>query len=185
VVVVVPPTPVVVVVVPPTPTPALVVVVPPTPPPTRTPDLPAPPPPPTPPPPTPSPAARIGQPVESAGLVLTVNAAARQVELGPGTPASPGRIFLVVDVTLESQRGDMPVPYAPTDFVLRDGSRAEHDALVPFGEAGLRAGQLAPGERVAGRLAFEVPTAARGFLLRYQPPVALPGFRPIQVLLGD
>jgi len=194
VVVVVPPTPIVVVVVPPTPTPIVVVVVPPTPTPVvvgPTPTLallplrtPTPVPPPPPPPPTPTPA-RIGQPVESAGLVLTANAAARQTDVGPGTQPGAGQIFLVVDVTLESQRHDMPVPYAPTDFVVRDGTDAEHEALVPFGPDALRAGQLDPGGRATGRLVFEVPTVARGFVLRYQPGVDLPGFRPIRVLLGD
>jgi hypothetical protein len=191
-----PPTPLVVVVVPPTPTPLVVVVVPPTPtpvvvgaPPTPTLALlplrtPTPVPPPPPPPPTPTPA-RIGQPVESAGLVLTANAAARQTDVGPGTQPGAGQIFLVVEVTLESQRHDMPVPYAPTDFVVRDGTDAEHDALVPFGPDALRAGQLDPGRRATGRLVFEVPTVARGFVLRYQPAVDLPGFRPIWVLLGD
>jgi hypothetical protein len=135
---------------------------------------------------TPAPVvAGIGQSVVSADLHLTVRSAVR-VNTFSGLTAQAGRTFVIADVTLGSTR-QTPVPFTPSDFRLRDDTGAEYKALVPSVDEArsLKARALAPGETIAGAVAFDVPSGARQLVLSLQPSTAIPDYQLIRVGLGD
>jgi hypothetical protein len=134
--------------------------------------------------PAPTPAgtpAQIGERVESAGIALTVNGVTRTDSLSQFQKAKPGRTYVVVDVTLETSREK--TPYNPLYFKVRDGEGYEYTATVSTGDQSLKSGELNPGEKVRGTVAFDVPADAKGLVLSYQPLVILGGYQPIRVAL--
>jgi hypothetical protein len=135
---------------------------------------------------TPAPiVAGIGQSLVSADLHLTARSAVRANNFG-GLTASAGRTFVIAEVILSSTRRT-PVPFTPSDFRLRDDTSAEYKALVPSGDESrsLKARTLAPGETIAGAVAFDVPAGARALVLSFQPSTAIPDYQPIRIGLGD
>lgn len=126
--------------------------------------------------------ARIGERVESAGIALTVNSVNRADTLGQIMRAKPGRIFIVVDVSLESSARDK-APYNPLYFKVKDGNGYEYNGSSIGADNSLKSGELNQGEKVRGTVAFDVPTEAKGLVLSYQPLVIFGGYQTIRVAL--
>jgi hypothetical protein len=124
---------------------------------------------------------RIGERIESGGIALTVNSVRRAKSLNAVFQAKPGRTYLVVDVTLET--GGEKAPYNPLYFKVRDGGGYEYTETFGSDDKGLKSGELGPGEKVRGTVAFDVPDDATDLVLAYQPLVLFGGSRPIRIAL--
>jgi hypothetical protein len=124
----------------------------------------------------------VGQRVESAGVALTVNGVRRAEALGQFLKAKPERAYLVADVTVENAARDK-APYNPIYFKVKDGADVEYAATVSPEPDSLKSGELGPGERARGTVAFDIPAGASRLELRYQPIVILGGYRTLRVAL--
>jgi cytoskeletal protein RodZ len=126
--------------------------------------------------------ARVGQRIESAGVALTVNSVNRTDALGQFMKAKPDRTYVVADVTIEAAGRDK-TPYNPLYFKVKDAEGYEYSGSAVGADNSLKSGELASGERARGTVAFDVPTAARGLVLSYQPVVILGGYQVLRVEL--
>lgn len=115
---------------------------------------------------------------------LTVNSARRATDLSPFTRANPGRVFIVVDVTLAST-GSERLPYSPLEFTVKDADGYEHQTVLAEVQNGLLNGTLGPGQRVRGVLAFDVPAGATGLTVSYRPIGTGRTRLPVTATLGD
>lgn len=129
-----------------------------------------------------APVAKIGDRVESGGIALTVNGVTRTDSLSQFQKAKPGRVYVVADVTIESITREK-APYNPLYFKVKDADGYEYTASVGSGDQALKSGELNPGEKARGTVAFDVPATATGLVLSYQPLVILGGYQTIRVAL--
>lgn len=128
------------------------------------------------------PVAKVGDRVESAGVAITVNSVNRADQVGQFMKAKPGRIYVVVNVQIESPGRDK-APYNPLYFKIRDGDGYEYSGSLIGPDNALQSGELAQGERVRGTVSFDVPSEAKGMVLSYQPIVLFGGYQTIRVQL--
>ena len=151
-------------VVPPTPFPTFTI---PTPAASPTPfPLPTPVPPPT---ATPTPSiGTVGQTVTAAGIALTINSVKRVAAIGDVQKARAGNTFVLADVTIQNS-GSAALPYNPLYFKVMDGDGYEYDETLNPQTNSLKDGSLAPGRKVRGTVAFEVPKDAKGLVVEYKP----------------
>lgn len=129
-----------------------------------------------------APVAKVGDRVESGGIALTVNGATRTDSASQFQKAKPGRIYVVADVTVESVTREK-APYNPLYFKVKDADGYEYTASLISGDQGLKTGELNPGEKARGTVAFDVPGEAKGLVLSYQPIVVLGGYQTIRIAL--
>ena len=83
-----------------------------------------------------------------------------------GDVPRPGTIWLIVDVELANMT-DQPLDYNCLDLTLRDGVGYEYTS-TPGPSPAIIVGNLLPGEKVRGSIAFEVLQDAKGFTLLYE-----------------
>jgi Domain of unknown function (DUF4352) len=129
-----------------------------------------------------APVAKVGERVVSGGIALTVNSVTRTDSLGQFQKAKPGRVFVVADVTVESVTREKAV-YNPLYFKAKDADGYEYTASLLAGDQGLKSGELNPGEKARGTVAFDVPSEAKGLIMSYQPIVILGGYQTIRIAL--
>lgn len=134
-------------------------------------------------PPKPSGVGQVGARQEAGGIALTVEKVSKIDQAGQFARAKPGNTYLVADVVLENPGRD-EAPYNPLYFKVKDGTGQEYTASLIGPDNSLKSGNLAKGDKVRGAVSFEVPTAAKGFVLSYEPIVILGGYRPIRIDLG-
>lgn len=106
---------------------------------------------------------KIGERVEGGGIALMVN----KVEEGPLSQFyKPKGVVFIVDATLENVSLD-EVDVNPLDFHVRDETGLQVDAALGAPEQQISLGTLAPGEKIRGRIGFDVPADAKGFIFFY------------------
>ena len=128
--------------------------------------LPTPVPPPT---ATPTPSiGTVGQTVTAAGIALTINSVKRVAAIGDVQKARAGNTFVLADVTIQNS-GSAALPYNPLYFKVMDGDGYEYDETLNPQTNSLKDGSLAPGRKVRGTVAFEVPKDAKGLVVEYKP----------------
>lgn len=137
---------------------------------------------PTPEPPTATPApsiAQIGDRVEAGGIALTINSAST-VSTFDFMTAAEGKTYLVVDALIENISRDT-APYNPLYFSLKDADGFQYNSALLAPDPSLKSGEIPAGDRVRGNIAFEIPVAATGLILTYEPLVILGGYQPLRV----
>lgn len=109
--------------------------------------------------------ASAGDWIDLGGLRL-VSLPAERPETLAGKPPRAGMAFLDLEVLLENT-SDTVQPYSAFSFRLLDSEDAAYQPRPAALGPNLLSGDLRPGERVRGHLAFEAPAEAEGFRLRY------------------
>lgn len=125
---------------------------------------------------------RVGQRREASGIALTVNTVAKVPAFSQFLRAAANKTYLNLDVTIETTSRDT-APYNPLYFKVKDADGVEYTTAFGGDDRALKGGSLPRGERVRGTVPFEVPVAARGFVMTYEPVVILGGYQPIRVAL--
>jgi hypothetical protein len=126
--------------------------------------------------------ATVGERVESGGVALTVEKVDRTQSLGTLHKADGGKIYVVADVLIETTGKDK-APYNPLYFKAKDADGHEVNTSMPGFEDCLKSGQLPKGEKVRGKVAFEVKEGTKGLVLSYKPLVLGGGYKEIRVAL--
>lgn len=130
--------------------------------------------------------AGIGDRVESAGIALTVVSVTKADQISTFLkPSSPEKEYLVIEVIIENTSRDQPAPYNPLYFKVKDADAYEYNTAILAPDPALQSGELAKGAKVRGKVAFEVPKTATGFVVSYQPLVILGGYETIYVDLSQ
>lgn len=129
----------------------------------------------------PSTIGKIGERREAGGVALTALKVEKVKEIGTFQKADAGKIYLLVEVLLETIYQE--APYNPLYFKVKDADGFEHNVTISAADNTLKSGKLAAGEKVRGVVAFEVPEQAAGLVLSYEPIVLLGGYEPIKIAL--
>lgn len=130
-----------------------------------------------------APAAPAGPPrAEVPGVALTLNGVTRVARVDQFTAAKPGNTILLADVTIENT-GQVPVPYNPLFFRVKDADGYEYNSTIATDQAALKYGEIAPGQRVRGQVATELPQRSTGLVLTFTAPLRGRGFVPLSVAI--
>ncbi|MCG0278537.1 MAG: DUF4352 domain-containing protein [Thermanaeromonas sp.] len=112
----------------------------------------------------------IGEPIKMGGLVFTVNGV-RESKGDQFIRPKEGYIYKIVDVTLENI-GEKPAAISSLMmFSLADSEGYRYKVTIGPETRGSLDGELQPGQKMRGELAFEVPTKATGLQLLFEPNV--------------
>lgn len=130
----------------------------------------------------PSTIGKVGERLDAGGVTLTVMGVEKVKEIGTFQKAKDGKMYLLVEVLLETTGRD-EAPYNPIYFKVKDADGFEHNVMISMADNTLKSGKLAAGEKVRGVVAFEVPEQAAGLVLSYEPIVMLGGYEPIRIAL--
>lgn len=126
--------------------------------------------------------AALKQRVEAPGFALTVTGVERQPALSQFQTADPGTEYVIADVLIENT-GTVSQSYNPMYFVVKDASGLESGPELYVEQGSLKSGDLPPGERVKGAVAFKVTKGAAGVVLSYLPIEHAGEFAPLRVRL--
>ena len=125
---------------------------------------------------------KVAEPVESAGLTLTVVRVSREPEARwkPIIRIAEDQKYVDLEILLENKTGDT-LAYYPSLMKLKDSEDQEygHDALVGVGQP-LEFGSVPHGQRVRGHLSYTLPKAAKGLRFTYTFE-GLRGYLPIYI----
>jgi len=124
---------------------------------------------------------KVGERRKVAGIALTVIKVSKVDKIDIWEPGE-GMVFLNIEVLIESPDKDES-PYNPFYFKVKDSDGFEYTTAITALEPGLKAGELAKGDKVRGNVAFEVKKDAKGFVVSYEPLVLLGGYKPIRIAL--
>jgi hypothetical protein len=111
---------------------------------------------------------KAGQPVENGGVALTVVSTTLTSRIDQATPAPAGETYLVADVLLENTGSDK-VSYDVIFFSVLDANGVEYVSSPVAPAPALKSGDLMPGDKVQGTVAFKVKAGATGLTIKYQP----------------
>ena len=129
---------------------------------------------------------KVAEPVESAGLTLTVVRVSREPEARwkPIIRIAEDQKYVDLEILLENKTGGA-LTYYPSLMKLKDSEDQEygHDAMVGVGQP-LEFGSIPHGQRVRGHLSYTVPKAVKGLRFTYGFE-GLRGYRPIYINLPD
>jgi len=125
---------------------------------------------------------KVGQRAESNGVALTAEQVSKSKSLSRFENAAPNNTYLIVDILLETTGRD-EAPYNPFYFKVKDSDGIEYAAALTGSKGTLSTGTLYKGDKVRGKIAFEVREKATGFVLSYQPLVIFGGYDPIRIAL--
>lgn len=125
---------------------------------------------------------KVGERRDAGGVALTVMGVEKAKEIGTFQKAKEGKIYLLVEVLLETTGRD-EAPYNPIYFKVKDADGFEYSVMISTADNTLKSGKLAAGEKVRGVVAFEVPESATSLVLSYEPIVLLGGYEPIRIAL--
>jgi hypothetical protein len=76
--------------------------------------------------------------------------------------------YLDVEVLIENV-GKAEVAYIPDDFEIKDEQFWQYPTRMFMVDPSLKSGKLIKGDKVRGHITFEVPLAAKKFVLYYDP----------------
>ena len=113
---------------------------------------------------------KAGQPVENGGVALTVVSTTLTSQIDQATPAAAGESYLIADVLLENTGSDK-VSYDVIFFSVLDANDVEYISSRVAPAPALKSGDLMPGDKVRGYVAFKMKAAATGLTIKYQPVV--------------
>jgi hypothetical protein len=113
---------------------------------------------------------KVGQPVENGGVALTVISTTLTSQIDQATPAGAGEAYLIADVLLENT-GSGKVSYDRIFFSVLDANSVEYISSPVAPALALKSGDLMPGDKVRGNVAFKMKAAATGLTIKYQPVV--------------
>ena len=113
---------------------------------------------------------KVGQPVENGGVALTVISTTLTSQIDQATPAGAGEAYLIADVLIENIGSDK-VSYDLIFFSVLDANGVEYISSRVAPTPALKSGDLMPGDKVRGNVAFKVKAAATGLTIKYQPVV--------------
>lgn len=128
-------------------------------------------------------ASKIGEAVPVGNVKLTVNS----VRYTPGEgddAAAEGYTYLVVDTTVENTGKEAFTSRATVQFQVMSSEGFAFDKTSIPGLNGNIDGEVAPGAKVTGEIAFQVPKDAKGLQLFYVPDV-LKQAEKAAVAIGD
>lgn len=128
------------------------------------------------------PPAGVGERVQSGGVALTVNGTTTTKDTALGT-LEEGKILVVCDVTIENI-GTERQPYNLFYFKVRDIDGFEYTTSMFSPAPTMNSGEISPGEKTRGNVAFEVKPGIKGLVLIYTPMVIL-NTTEIKIILGD
>ena len=126
----------------------------------------------------------IGQPVVGNGIAITVNRVYTTRSINEFFTADPGKVFLVIDVTIKNVHREKAF-YNALNFTVRDSQGFEYDSSIASPDPSLSSGTLYRGEKVRGFVAFEVPEHAKGLVVIYEPWFTLDDYKPFRIRVGD
>ncbi len=125
---------------------------------------------------------QVGQKAVVEGIGLTVLSVSKSNQPAQYMKADAGNTYVVVEVMIENVNSDN-CSYNPYYFKIKDSAGVEYTE-GGFGlDAALQSGKLGRGEKVRGKVAFEVKQSAQGFVLTYSPSL-FSGSALIRVNLG-
>lgn len=125
---------------------------------------------------------KVGERREAGGVALTAMKVEKAKEIGTFQKAKEGKMYLLVEVLLETTGRD-EAPYNPIYFKVKDADGFEYNVTISTADNTLKSGKLTAGEKVRGVVTFEVPEQASGLVLSYEPIVLLGGYEPIRIAL--
>jgi hypothetical protein len=111
---------------------------------------------------------KVGQRLENGSTALTVITTTLTPQLDPAVPAKAGETYLVADVLLENT-GAGPDAYDVIYFSVLDANGTEYPSVRGAPGPALAKGDLAPGDRTQGHVAFKIKPGAASLVVKYQP----------------
>ncbi|MFZ5815366.1 MAG: DUF4352 domain-containing protein [Bacillota bacterium] len=110
----------------------------------------------------------VGDTIKMGDLQFTVNSV--RTTKGEGfVRAKDGNVYVLVNATVENI-GDKPAAISSLlMFKLQDGDGYQHNITIYPDAKGSLDGEVAPGRKMRGELAFEVPEHAKGLELLFEP----------------
>lgn len=112
---------------------------------------------------------RVGGSAKNTVESITVISVNKVRETGPYSKAPDGKIFIVMDVEIQSV-GKEAASYNPLSFSLKDSKGYEYDvSFMGAPDPELKSGDLYNGDKVRGNVAFLVPDTAVGLVASYSP----------------
>ncbi|MBE3556580.1 MAG: DUF4352 domain-containing protein [Firmicutes bacterium] len=110
----------------------------------------------------------IGDHVKMGDLVLTVNSA-RQSSGSEFDQPQSGHVYEIVNATLENTGQKSEAISSLAMFSLKDSEGYKYSITFVSDAKGQLDGELAPGDKMRGELAFEIPKTAKGLQLLFEP----------------
>lgn len=126
---------------------------------------------------TAQPTAQIGETVKAGTLAITVNEV-KDLPASDFNKPDPGHKFLLVDVTLDNNDSAAARVSSYLQMSLKDATGQYHKLDIgAITAAGGKTpdGELAPGEKLRGQVAFEIPESANGLVFVFDPDLASTG----------
>lgn len=112
----------------------------------------------------------VGETVKMGDLSITVNAVREDSGVDFIKPKD-GYIYYIVDCTLENHGGESEAISSLMMFSLADNEGYNHTVAIGPETQGSLDGELAPGRKMRGEVAFEIPADAAGLELVFEPNV--------------
>lgn len=112
----------------------------------------------------------VGEPIKMGGLIFTVNSV-RDSKGGEFLGPEEGYIYKIVDVTLDNVGEESASISSLLMFSLNDTEGYKYDVTIATDTKGSVDGELQPGRKLRGELAFEVPEDVVGLELLFEPNV--------------
>lgn len=125
--------------------------------------------------------AAVGDTIKNDKVALTVAKVDTTATIGQFQKAKDGNTFVIADVIVEAVADKQP--YNPLYFKVKDADGREYNATISTADDSLKTGELTAGDKARGTVAFEVPSAASGLVLSYQP-VVIGADAPLRVKLN-
>lgn len=129
-----------------------------------------------------------GTRISASGITLVVDNTTESASF-ERTRAAKGSFFLILDVTITNNERTR-TPFNVVYFRLKDGGGYEYLPVMLPSDALIIAGSLGRGQRVGGKVIFELPeelrpSAGAPLMMKYRPQVLVDGYEEIRVRVGD
>ncbi|MDR9756308.1 MAG: DUF4352 domain-containing protein [Thermoanaerobacterales bacterium] len=111
---------------------------------------------------------KIGERVEMGELVITVNSVNDSQGSEFLKPAA-GHVYKIVDCTIENLSDEAEVISSLMMFKMADSKGYNYNVTIADSSKPSLDGELGPGRKMRGEIAFEVPTDATGLELIFEP----------------
>lgn len=110
---------------------------------------------------------QIGEPVAIGDVIITINEVREHISDNPFIKPSEGCIFYVLNITIENTRSE---PYNSSTMLqmsLADSEGYTYDMAFVDGLKGSLDGEIGPGRKLRGEIAYEIPADATGLEFIY------------------
>lgn len=112
----------------------------------------------------------VGESIKMGGLICTVNSV-RDSKGGDFLRPEEGNIYKIIDITLENMGEESVSISSLLMFSLSDAEGYKYNVTIAPDTKGSIEGELQPGRKLRGEIAFEVPEDAVGLELLFEPNV--------------